>query len=159
MKRFYVFMSIAMIVILVAAMSIMTLTTSAATVEVYDNVIYISDEIDNSKPGTGLTPDDPLKPYIPSDSLVNEQECSSQTYGGMYGKYYYRTALYQAAEKLVNTGGTIVICGEFNIGAYESYGSGDWHRDFNLPESDKPIVIRGNDASSVLSITWLISMS
>ncbi|MBE6670588.1 MAG: hypothetical protein E7593_00110 [Ruminococcaceae bacterium] len=141
MKRFYVFMSMAMIVIVIAAMSVMTFTTaSAATTEVYDNVVFVSDTQPSGSDGSGSSPKNPLKPYTPSASLIDEKTATN-SYGNKYGRYYYKTALYQAAEQLVDTGGTIVICGPVLIDAYSSYGSGDWHRDFILPESDKPIVI------------------
>jgi hypothetical protein len=47
--------------------------------------------------------------------------------------YYENAALYQAADKLKETGGTIVICGEVAIGIEESYGDGKDDRDFIFP--------------------------
>ena len=135
MKRFYVFMSIAMVVVIIAAMSVMTFTTAwAATTGVYDNVVFVSDNA--TEGGDGSSPENPLYPSTERQSLVNDS-----TNNQYYNKNYYLTALYQAAEKLVNTGGTIVICGPVVIDGDDSYGTDETHRDFVLPKSDKPIVI------------------
>ena len=61
MKRFYVFMSIAMVVVIIAAMSVMTFTTAwAATTGVYDNVVFVSDNA--TEGGDGSSPENPLYP-------------------------------------------------------------------------------------------------
>ncbi|MBE6718070.1 MAG: hypothetical protein E7574_02285 [Ruminococcaceae bacterium] len=133
MKRFYAFMSTAMIVVLIAAISAMTFPT-AATVEVSDNVVFISDNA--TQGGDGKTANTPLYPSTERQAMVNDSTNSQY-----YNKKYYLTALYQAAEKLVNTGGTIVICGPVVIDGNDSYGSSSSNRDFIMPESDKPIVI------------------
>ncbi|MBE6670587.1 MAG: hypothetical protein E7593_00105 [Ruminococcaceae bacterium] len=134
MKRFYACMSAAMVVVLIAALSAMTFTTSAATVEVSDNVVFISDNA--TVGGDGKTANTPLYPSTARQAMVNDSTNSQY-----YNKKYYLTALYQAAEKLINTGGTIVVCGPVVIDGDDSYGSSSSNRDFILPESDKPIVI------------------
>ena len=138
MKRFYVFMSMAMIVIVIAAMSVMTFTTaSAATTDVYDNVVFVSDNA--TKGGDGSSPSSPLYPSNDRKMVVENEGKSNGTF---YNKKYYLTALYQAAEKLVNTGGTIVICGPVVIDNSDCDHTGtNWWGDFVFPESDYPIVI------------------
>lgn len=92
------------------------------TIEISDdgNVMYIAD----GGEGDGSSPQSPLKAKIVYDYDENKVQ-----------RYYENTALYQAVDKLKETGGTVVICGEVSIGIEESYGSEKNERDFIFPEN------------------------
>ncbi|MBR5314515.1 MAG: hypothetical protein IKU45_03765, partial [Clostridia bacterium] len=143
MRNFWRLVSIALTITLIAALSAISFQPSAAidekSMDISNNVIFISDSAANDGVvGDGSSPDKPLDPTPVSAHLINEKTSDA---GITYGNYYYKTALYQAAEKLANTGGTIVICGTVKIGANESYGTGSSQRDFNFPLSDKNLCI------------------
>lgn len=90
------------------------------------DVIFIMD----GGSGDGSSADNPLKAEVVY--TYNSKETQP---------YYKNSVLYQAAEKLKETGGTIVICGEVSIGIEESYGDQRNDRDFIFPENKKPILI------------------
>ena len=143
MKKFLSFISIAIVMTLIA--SAMLLIPTAAETEVVNskNVVFVSDivkdnETAKSEKWDGSSPDKPLYPTPVQAHEVSEKETED---GTKYGKYYLNTALYQAAEKLVDTGGTIVICGPVVIDDDDAYGSSKWTKDFVFPETDKRITI------------------
>lgn len=138
MKRFLILISTAVILTVICGLTL--LSVSAGTdIEVSDNVIFISDTAaTDGVVGDGKSASKPLDPSAVSSDLISE---TTNDAGVTSGRYYYRTALYQAAEKLVETGGTIVICGPVNIGAAQSYGTGTSNRDFFFPISQQPIRI------------------
>lgn len=94
----------------------------SVTVGAADNVIYIAD----GATGDGSSADSPLCPstgnYDPAESNPRR---------------YLDSALYQAVERLSQTGGTVVICGEVKLDASYSYGTGTYTRDFLLPNYGK----------------------
>ena len=143
MKKFLSFISIAIVMTLMA--SAMLLIPTAAETEVVNskNVVFVSDivkdnETAKSEKWDGSSPD---KPLYPTPVQAHEVEEVIVEGGTNYGKYYLNTALYQAAEKLIDTGGTIVICGPVVIDNDDSYGSSAKTKDFYLPETDKRITI------------------
>ena len=150
MKKFFRLFSFAMTLVLIAALSAFSLQPAAATeksMDIANNVIFISDSAANDDiAGDGSSPSKPLDPVAVPASEINEQpvlDANGNPTGKVYGKYYLNSALYQAAEKLANTGGTIVICGEVVIGDKYTYSSNPSaaQKDFNFPVSDKNLCI------------------
>lgn len=142
MRNFFRLFSIAMTITLIAALSAISFQPAAAderSMDISNNVIFISDSAaTDGVVGDGSSPDKPLDAVQAPAHLIDEKTNAD---GITTGRYYYNTALYQAAEKLANTGGTIVICGDVKIGADQSYGSGTSQRDFEFPLSDKNLCI------------------
>ena len=145
MKKFLSFISIAIVMTLMA--SAMLLIPTAAETEVVNskNVVFISDAVKDLAAGMtqaqavatydGSSAD---KPLYPTPVQTHElKENADKT----VGRYYLNTALYQAAEKLLDTGGTIVICGPVRIDDDDAYGSSLYNKDFEFPESDRRITI------------------
>jgi len=127
MKRFYIFMSMALIAVIVAALSVMNFSASAATLEVYSDVVFVSDNA--TEGGDGKTANTPLYP-----SNLKETVAGNNT--------YQLSNLYQAAEKLLDKGGTIVVCGPVVIDGDDcQISSSTTFRDFYFPGGTKPIVI------------------
>lgn len=88
-----------------------------------ENVLYISDE------GIGTSPSS----LIPADTVVEWDPDVNE-------KYHLNSILYQAAERLGETGGTLVVCGPLTIGNAQAWGTGS-SRDCLLPESGKTLTI------------------
>lgn len=99
------------------------------------NVIFISDNYDTGD-GSGRNAANPFRPD-PNAFFILEKK-NEYNY---YGRYYLRTALYQAADKLSSTGGTIVICGPVNIDRTNTFGSSWTAKDFYMPESEHKLTI------------------
>lgn len=109
-------------IILTVSLSVAVLLSFNITAE-NENVLFVSDE------GIGNSPSslEPAQTVFEWDENVNE-------------KYHLNSALYQAAERLGETGGTLVICGPVTIGNAQAWGRGNT-RDCFLPESDKELTI------------------
>ena len=136
MKKFWKYMILAATMVIVAAISVLGASASAESVEPSSNVVFISDNADSDGVvGDGSSAAKPLDPYTVPAHLLGE------TSTGVGGKYYLCTSLYQAAEILADTGGTIVICGPVTIGINDCYGSGSGQRDFFFPASDQVLKI------------------
>lgn len=136
MKRFYGLMTAAIILTAIVAMSLLTLSVSAVEMSIPDQVVFISDNA--TLGGDGVTPDAPLYPTEKSDVEIGE---TTDTNGKTTGHYYKNTAIYQAVEKLSDTGGTIVLVGPVELNADNTYGFSLSNRDFNLPTCDYNICI------------------
>ena len=149
MKK-YSLIILTLVTVIIAMSAMMIFGTSAADAnEIYSgNVIYVSDTaLTDNKKGDGSSADKPLDPVAVDGFFIDEKDpllsdgVTVDTTRDKTGHYYLRTALYQAAEKLVNTGGTIVICGPVVLDADDTYGHSKKQKDFYFPESDHPIVI------------------
>ncbi len=124
MKSFLKFFSLAMLFAAIFTLTILTTNTTAMEIDVVNNVIYISD----SGTGDGSSA---------ANALGNE---THPDYDGV--RTYMNTALYQAAEKLSKTGGTIVICGNVTIGSAQCEPtSSSSISEFEFPKTDKTIRI------------------
>ncbi len=156
MKKFFALLSVCVLIILALSCSIVSFAEADETMGVSDNVIFISDNA--TVGGDGSSADSPLYPEAVPDHKINEQTNSS---GVVYGNYHLKTALYQAAYKLRDTGGTIVICGPVVIDGTKSYGSGSGSKDFIFPSSDEPLHITstydGVDYAKTKGAYWQIS--
>ncbi|MBR5322128.1 MAG: hypothetical protein IKU48_01085 [Clostridia bacterium] len=141
MKKFLTFMLTAMLLTVVVSMMVLTFNTAAAEENTNStNVIFVSDDYSMGD-GSGRDAANPLRPVEVDDELINEKIVTDEPGKETSGKYYLRTALYQAAEKLVETGGTIVICGPVNIDRSNSLGSSPYYKDFELPTSAYELTI------------------
>ncbi len=143
MKKFLALTLIALLLAVVMSVSLFAFNTTATTENTNPkNVIFVSDNYATGD-GSGKDANNPLRPVAVDDFFVSEtvvlNEKGEET--NRYGKYYLRSALYQAAEKLVDTGGTIVICGPVDINASNSHGASGSYKDFTLPTSDYEITI------------------
>ena len=145
MKKFLTLTLTALLLAVVMSVSLLAFNTTAAGENTNPkNVIFISDNYEAiGGDGSGKDANNPLVPVPVDDFFVNEtivvNEQGEET--NRYGKYYLRSALYQAAEKLVDTGGTIVICGPVDINASNSHGSSANYKDYTLPTSEHEITI------------------
>lgn len=152
MKRFFV-LGIAAVV-LTAVISLSGLAFGAFAANEVDlsesaNVVYVMDSSAKIGDGSGRNAANPLWPdenkYFIESSIKTDSndvpvyENGQPVYAAK--KNYMKTALYQAAASLRDTGGTIVICGPVKIGADESFGTGSLNKDFFFPESENRIVI------------------
>lgn len=141
MKKTGLLLLIAMTVLLVA----MTGVISPAAAE--KNVIYISDK--GTGDGSSAT-----SPLGPETRVANNNDTTFITNDDPADDYKYYTSLelhknsvlYQAAEKLANTGGKIVIVDEVVIDYSKTYASERIHqRDFIMPTHGiNTITISGN---------------
>ncbi len=145
MKRFLVFASVALIIFVLALTSTFTLTVSADSGNAADNVVFVSDSAVEG--GKGTSASDPLYPTIlPEEELEPSTLDQTQSDGTkktvtIYANYK-NTALYQAVEKLAETGGTVVICGDYTIDDSEARQSNYWSvLEYHLPETKKPVTI------------------
>lgn len=136
MKRFFALLYAATAIVTVSALALMGAMAYSSEVAVSDNVVFISDNAaTDGVAGDGSSASAPLDPKTVPAHLIEENA------DGTVGRYYLRTALYQAADMLKEKGGTIVICGPVNIGKDQSYGSGTSNRDFFFPASEQAIRI------------------
>lgn len=139
MKRFLTLTLTALLIVTVTSLSLLAFNTTAAENTGNanpSNVIFVSDN-NTAGDGSGRDADNPLRPVDVDEHFLDVGVSGSVT----YGRYYLRSALYQAAEKLVNTGGTIVICGPVLLDENNTYGSSESNKDFYFPESDHELVI------------------
>ena len=139
MKRFLTLTLTALLIVTVTSLSLLAFNTTAAENTGNanpSNVIFVSDN-NTAGDGSGRDADNPLRPVGVDEHFLDVGVSGSVT----YGRYYLRSALYQAAEKLVNTGGTIVICGPVLLDENNTYGSSESNKDFYFPESDHELVI------------------
>ncbi len=144
MKRFFALLSIALTLTVVIALSAITFQPAAVDessvesgMDINEKVIFISDSAaTDGVTGDGSSPDKPLDPTPVASHLLEEKTSGSTT----YGRYYLNTALYQAADKLKATGGTIVICGTVTIDNDEAFGSGT-QKAFEFPVSEHTLKI------------------
>lgn len=141
MKKFLA-LTLTVLLLTVAALSFTLSTTAAAEKTNPSNVIFISDNYSTGD-GSGRDAQNPLRPVAVDDFFVNEvvEYDANGNETNRYGKYYLKTPLYQAAEKLVDTGGTIVICGPLSINGSNSHGSSANYKDYQLPTSMHEITI------------------
>ncbi len=141
MKKFFSLVLVAIAVVISLSMTVLfSASAEVDNASQKENVIFISDNA--TAGGDGSSAESPLYPsevpaYEISEVIDSDDDSATET----YGKYYLRTALYQASEKLIDTGGTIVICGPVVIDNSNSYGSSTSNKDFYLAESDKEIII------------------
>ena len=125
--------------------NIFNVTDTDSDVTDTKNVIYISD---SAKPGgQGTSAQDPLYPDILPDDKLDPQTVEQTQHDGskksvtIYSRYK-NTALYQAFEKLFETGGTVVICGDYTLDNSKSRHSNYYSIvEYHLPETKKPVVI------------------
>ena len=162
MKRFLLFISLAMIIFAMALTSTFTLTVSADVGNMVDNVVFISDSAVEGGKGTSAT--DPLYPTILPDSELDPAVYDQTQSDGSVKEdvtllsRYKNTALYQAIEKLAETGGTVVICGDYTIDDSEARQSNYWSvLEYHLPETKKPVTItskyNGVDYGATLTLS------
>ncbi|MBQ6703160.1 MAG: hypothetical protein IJN17_09435 [Clostridia bacterium] len=119
--------------------------TNIFDIEKDEYAIYISD---SAKPGgMGTSADDPLYPIIHPDNELEPQTLEQTQSDGskksvtIYS-YYKNTALYQAVEKLSETGGTVVICGDYTICEDDARHSNYYSvMEYHLPETKCPVTI------------------
>ena len=135
MKR-YLYLALVLVGIVALTSAAMAFAPSAASEGYTKNVVFVSDN-NAGGDGTGRNADNPLRPVAVDSFFLDEDTSNSVT----FGRYYLKAALYQAAERLVDTGGTIVICGPVVLDERNTYGSSATNKDFYLPESDNAIVI------------------
>lgn len=165
MKQFYRMIALALLLVALTVPFLVT-GTSAAT----ERVIYISD----TGTGDGSTPENALGPtlVVPlNEWQEGDPKIPTATWNGGSGSYthtaedcnafwfckseadaYYKNSvLYQAAEKIADVGGRIVIVGDVKIGYAQSLSSTSHvDRDFYMPTYTRPITISGYNASSRL---------
>ena len=137
MKNFAKLFVVALAVALIAAMFAVSVSAEPVTAAGAnpndlkpgsDKVIFIKDaprdenmQIDGELEGDG-TGSDAKNPLKPSDHEQFDPTAD-------YPKWHLQTAFFQATEMLMETGGTIVICGPVYFGVNECYGSGSSVRD------------------------------
>lgn len=90
------------------------------------NVVFVSD----GGTGDGSSAQSPLA----ADPAPEGYDPTAQ-----YPRYYMTTSLYQAAKKLADTGGTIVICGRVTLNNSNTFGSSYSTRDFEFPASSRTL--------------------
>ncbi len=130
MKRFFGFFSITLIMMSVIVLSMFAFGVLADTGTIDENVIYIKNN--PSVGGTGKTATDPLYPIqYPARDLESN---------GITQNNYKNTALYQAVEKLSDTGGTVVICGDYTLTNDNARGRDD-NFEYCLPITKKAVRI------------------
>ena len=113
MKKFSRFLTVLLAVLAVAAL--FALTSSAAE----EKVIFIKD----GGKGDGSSPDKPLA--VTSADYFGDN--ASSLYVG------FRSPLYQAANALVHSGGTIVLVGEVKLDVTMCVGTDNKTREFHMP--------------------------
>lgn len=123
MRRSLSLLLLAAVMIIAAAVSALSASAKEDVVLTSSEVIFVKDDY-NIGDGSGRDADNPYRPTHVDDT-----------------KKYLNSALYQAAEQFINTGGTIVICGELTIGNDVVYGSSSVNSDCFMPQSDKTLVI------------------
>ncbi len=156
MKQFYRMIALA---VLLVALTFPFLATGTSAVT--ERVIYISDTGtgDGSTPEKALGPTTvvPLNEWHEGDNIPksnNHQNTAAEANMYWFCKsvadaYYKNSVLYQAAEKLADTGGRIVIVGDVKIGYAQSLSSAShYDRDFYMPSYSKQITVSGYDSSS-----------
>ncbi|MDD4729699.1 MAG: hypothetical protein PHN55_13240, partial [Dysgonamonadaceae bacterium] len=99
------------------------------------NVIYISD----AGTGDGSSPSSPLKAVT---VIENTTPPSDPNYQFWYGqRYYMNCVLYQAFEKLTETGGTVVLVGDVTIGYSKTYSNSSiTSRDYYFPDHGENMI-------------------
>ena len=154
MKKYIGYIGVVIAIIGIVSASLIIAVATPILYEMSNNVVFISDEPLRSETGaikgdgTGRNADNPL---------------ISQNYGSEYS--YLNTALYQATEKLKDSGGTIVVMGrccfdyldvctakfgEKTIVFTSVYGGGDYRK-----TNDARIVLDGSSSISVYgSSVW-----
>lgn len=123
MRKTLSLLLLAAVMIFSAALFSVFVSAKEDVVLTSSEVIFIKDDY-NSGDGSGRDADNPFRPTHVDDT-----------------KKYLNSALYQAAEQFINTGGTIVICGELTIGDDVVYGSSSVNSDCFMPPSAKTLVI------------------
>ena len=123
MKRSAYIFGVAVAVVGVAALCLLTALATPNLLKNTENVIFIKDPVRDSETykitgglegdGSGINADNPLIPGIHEEYDPNAQN----------PKNYLNTALYQATEKLKDSGGTVVIMGECYFGNGEVFVS------------------------------------
>ena len=154
MKKFlFLFVTAILLVVAVSLPAMATETAAAYSENESKNVIFVMDSDTKIGDGSGRNAEnpywaDPDKFFIDGGVKTETDENGNDipVYENGQPVYsskenYKKTALYQAASDLRDTGGTIVICGPVKIGADESYGSGTLNKDFIFPKSDKRLTI------------------
>ena len=141
---------------------VITVCALAPTAAAETNVIYIADDASSGN-GSGSSPENPLRA---EERVTRSAPANSDAYKYYYAtgadgttsdstkRFYFNSALYQAAEKLASTGGKIVLVGDVVIDYSKTYSSSSkTDRDFFMyTHGDKEIVITAqNDAKLVLT--------
>ena len=134
---------------------------SAATfVRAAENKIYISDA--GSGKGDGSSPENALRAEIRYENPLPESDPGYQFWfqndrpenekTDKIPRYYYENSvLYQAAEKLKDTGGEIILVGDVKIGYSNSYSNSSFTtRDFYMPEHTGKITISGTENARLI---------
>ncbi len=133
MKYFVRYSLLALLVMLTVVISVAIVPASAAT-----NVIYISD----NGTGDGSSASSPLGPElverVPNDAdttLLDDGDPSNDYSYYVNRTLYMNSVLYQAAEKLSKTGGTLVLVGDVVLDYSKTYaGARTTQRDFYMPD-------------------------
>ena len=148
MKKFLSLALVATLLTLTVVISLALLSASAAdvySVEESKNVVYVMDSTSKIGDGSGRNASNPYWPdenkYFIKGGVKTDAEGNPVFENGepVYTtkENYLKTALYQAAASLRDTGGTIVICGPVKIGENESYGSGSLNKAKIIPAKQK----------------------
>ena len=161
MKKILSLLLTAILLTVFVSLSLLAFNTSAAETSGFANteehVIYISGDAEEG--GTGTSASDPLYPTrFPDDQLDPQEVEQTQSDGSKITvpiySYYKNTALYQAVESLAETGGTVVICGNYTITDANARATNYWSiYEYHLPETKETVTIKGYDANSKLTLS------
>ena len=157
MKRILALFCLALLVLVVALTSAFTLAATADDSNTVENVIYISSN--PTEGGDGSSPENPLYPvqYNDNDPVLEPTKISDTITAR---SYYKNTALYQAVEKLAETGGTVVICDEYTItDDYTRQSKYSSYTEFHLPINKKTVIITGELADDAYTTNGKLTLS